>query len=214
VVKRTLGDREIAENVVVYDRVKDGAMVKVSYDSLTTPTLSKDKISFVGYDYAGRVKYLVLNDATGDAYEYGYFIFEEGEEGADYKYADTLGVRQADTSGSETVPHRGAYIGSIRSGGLGGVAFAANGSVAATVTLQTLKDVSRTAFDMDEMTVTVAGVTYPVSDKVQCYNKTTGKWLTPGKEGLTAARAYADTLTLYYDRTPDQGGKIRMVVVS
>ena len=63
------------------------------------------------------------------------------------------------------------------------------------------------------MTVLVAGVSYPVSDEVQCYNKTTKSWFKPGKEGMEAARAYSDDLTLYYDRSPADGGKIRMIVV-
>ena len=30
---------------------------------------------------------------------------------------------------------------------------------------------------------------------------------------MEAARAYSNELTLYYDRTPAEGGKIRMIVV-
>ena len=85
--------------------------------------------------------------------------------------------------------------------------------VVATVDLKALTNVGRAAFDMEEMTVTVAGVSYPISSKVQCYNKTTKSWFVPGKEGMEAARAYSDALTLYYDRAPSEGGKIRMIVV-
>ena len=107
----------------------------------------------------------------------------------------------------------------------GGVALAARNSgsgsdvsyrVVNTVTLNALTHVSRSAFDSEEMTVTVAGVSYPISSQVQCYNKTTKTWFKPGedgKEGLEAARAYSDDLTLYYDRAPEEGGKIRMIVV-
>ena len=47
-----------------------------------------------------------------------------------------------------------------------------------------------------------------VADKPECYNKLTNTWF----EGLDDARAFADTLTVYYDRAPAEGGKIRMVV--
>ena len=86
--------------------------------------------------------------------------------------------------------------------------------IAATVQLQSLSGIKRSAFDPEAMTVTVAGVAYPVSRQVQCYNKTTQTWFTPGKEGMESARAYSDSLTLYYDRPPENGGKIRLIVVS
>jgi len=47
---------------------------------------------------------------------------------------------------------------------------------------------------------------------VQCYNKTTGQWYAPGEEGLSAAIAFSDSLTVCYDKTPELGGKIRLVI--
>ena len=95
----------------------------------------------------------------------------------------------------------------------GGVAYNTKGNIAATVTLQSAQHITRSAFDMDEMTVNVNGVTYVISPSVQCYNKTSETWFTPGKAGLEAARAYSDDLTLYFDRSAAQGGKIRLVEV-
>ena len=46
-----------------------------------------------------------------------------------------------------------------------------------------------------------------VSDEVACYNRVTDGWF----ETLDEARAYSANLTVYYDRAPDQGGKIRVV---
>ena len=215
VAARKLGDKSVADNVVVYDRVKDGAMVEVQYSSLSA-AIPASKISFVSYDYAGRVKSLVLDDATGDAYTYGYFSYTRAEEdnvGDTIKPAQ-LCVRMADSKGSETKSAQGTFLGSIRSDAAGGVAYAADGKIAATVQLQSLTGVKRSAFDPEEMTVTVAGTSYPVSEQVQCYNKTSKTWFTPGKEGMESARAYSDNLTLYYDRAPENGGKIRLIVVA
>ncbi len=244
---RKLGDREVAENVLVYDRVKDGDAVAVDYDSLTQATISRSKISFVSYDYAGRVKCLVLDDATGDAYTYGYFSYSNGEREKIYEQipvldengnpkmengkpvmednydkvigykpkegsSPTLCVRQGGSDGAETTSSPGKFIGTIRNNTPGGVAYDSKDNIAATVSLQSLSGVARSAFDTEEMTVTVGGVLYPVSETVQCYNKTTKTWFKPGKEGMEAARAYSDDLTLYYDRSPAEGGKIRMIV--
>ena len=95
----------------------------------------------------------------------------------------------------------------------GGMAEGVNGMVKTTVELMALSGVSRSAFDVQNMTVTVGGVTYPIAQSVECYNKNTGNWFGSGPEGLNAARAYAETMTLYYDKSPAQGGKIRLIVV-
>ena len=51
-------------------------------------------------------------------------------------------------------------------------------------------------------------ITYPVAENVVCYNRKTGSFTTLG-----AARAWSGTTNLYYDKTPDQGGKIRVIEV-
>ena len=214
----TVGERAVAENVVVYDRVQNGAMVEVDYDKLPA-AVSRSRISFVSYDYAGRVKYLVLDDVTGDAYEYGIFDYTPASETKDddgeviSSTPATLCVKQGSDSGDETPSKEANFTGSVRNGSMGGMAYTSSGRVAATVTLTQIKAVSRSAFDSEDMTVTVAGVEWPVSDKVQCYNKTTKTWFAPGEKGLGDIRAYADELDLYYDRPADEGGKIRMIVV-
>ncbi len=220
VPERTLGDRKVAENVVVYDRVKDGQAVRVSYDDLAAETLPKSKISFAAYDYMGRVNYLVLNDATGDAYEYGYLKSKREqvpvgslEGGMDSYERITVWVEQGDEKQSGIKVNEAKSLNALQNNVPGGLAVDAKGNMAASVVLRSLTGVGRSAFDTEDMTVTVAGVTYPISDKVQCHNETTETWFKPGKEGMEAARAYSDNLTLYYDRDPNEGGKIRLIVV-
>lgn len=220
VAQRTLGDRTIAENVVVYDRVKDGQAVRVSYDELAAETLPKSKISFVSYDYMGRVNYLVLNDATGDAYEYGYLKCKREQVpvtsltgAADSYERITVWVEQGNEKQSGIKANEAKSMTALQNNVPGGIAVDAKGDMAAFVVLRSLTGVGRSAFDTENMTVTVAGVTYPISSKVQCYNKTTETWFEPGEKGMEAARAYSNDLTLYYDRDPNEGGKIRLIVV-
>lgn len=220
VAQRTLGERQIAENVVVYDRVKDGEAVRVSYDDLAAETFPRSKISFVSYDYMGRVNYLVLNDATGDAYEYGYLKSKREQVpvsslggGTDSYERITVWVEQGDKEHNGVKVNEAKSLTGLQNNVPGGIAVDAKGNMAASVVLRSLTRVGRAAFDTEDMTVTVAGVSYPISGKVQCYNKTTETWFKPGKEGMEAARAYSDDLTLYYDRAPAEGGKIRLIVV-
>jgi len=219
--KRTLGDKEVSDSVVVYDRVPNGRMEKVDFNDLPA-TVAAGKISFVSYDYAGRVRYLVLSNVTGDAYTYGIM-----RSRTETRVLDALD----DTSGETTYQVRTAWmiygdeqgksvetehvetIQYVKDNVAGGMALTADGKIADTVLLEELTGVRRSAFNAEAMTVTVSGVVYPVSDKVQCYNETAKSWFTPGKAGMEAARAYSDDLTIYYDKAPSEGGKIRLIIV-
>ena len=69
--------------------------------------------------------------------------------------------------------------------------------------------VDRTAFyeEDDHWYVTIRGEAVRVSDEVACYNRVTDGWF----KTLDEARAYSAELTVFYDRAPDQGGKVRVV---
>lgn len=217
VTAHTLDGRELVQDVLIYDQAPDGGVVAVNYDSLTLPKITKDKISFVSYDYAGRVKYILLNDVTGDTYQYGYFTYYSrlGSNEPGGPMPPQLCVRQGDADGKETYSPRGIiYQGSsVRQNAPGGVAYTGGGTIAATVTLSSAQHIARSAFDLDDMSVNIGGVSYVISPSVQCYNKTSKTWFAPGKAGVEAARAYSDDLTLYFDRPAAQGGKIRLIEV-
>lgn len=216
---RKLGDKTVADNVKVYDRVGDSAMVAVDYADISNITVPNDKIGFVQYDWAGRVSTLVLNDVTGDAYSYGYLAYVSGdtEKDEDGKVISVspskLSVRQGDSKGNEITAAQGTTTDAARTGIPGGVAVSGSGKVAAWVQLQSFGGVSRSAFDADAMTLTRTNAVWPVADNVQCYNKTTQTWFAPGKEGLNVLRAYSDNISAYYDKAIEDGGKIRMLIV-
>lgn len=233
---RTLGDRAVSANVAVYDRVKGGELVEVEYSQLPA-SVPQSKIGFVSYDYAGQVDCLVLNDATGDAYQYGYFKYETVKHPAeslssdpdapeDYFYLSNVWVLQGSKDGEEVPSDKAQISGSVKQNVPGGIAFGKNElassidgypglplKAVATVTLQSLEHVGRDAFDVEDMTVTVAGTAWTISKDVQCYNKTTKTWYAPGQEGVKAARAWSDDLKLWFDRSAAEGGKIRLIEV-
>ena len=82
-------------------------------------------------------------------------------------------------------------------------------------------NVKSSAFDVDAMTVTTNSMIIPISDRVMCYNETTKEWFSVGDgkddasyvKALNLARAFSENATIYYDKAPDQGGKVRLVVV-
>ena len=102
----------------------------------------------------------------------------------------------------------------------GGVAvsldtFQGGSKVAGYVTLKELGGVRRSDFDMDAKTVTTSDMVLPISEHVVCWNENTNDWFNAKDpmEAVNEARAFADTVTIYYDKAPEDGGKVRMIVV-
>ena len=60
----------------------------------------------------------------------------------------------------------------------------------------------------DEVYLNIGSRAMLVSKDVQCYNEATDSWFST----LDEARAYSDHLTVYYDKSPERGGQVRIVV--
>ena len=83
--------------------------------------------------------------------------------------------------------------------------------MAAFMPLNEATGIRRAQFDTDAMLLTTNSMVIPISDKVECYNKTTGDWFKPGEDGdhkaaLNLALAFSDDITVYYDRS-SRGGR-------
>ena len=53
---------------------------------------------------------------------------------------------------------------------------------------------------------------------MQIYSESTGGWYALGDDGsveanLERALAFSNDMTVYYDRTPGEGGKVRVIVL-
>lgn len=223
--KRTLGTSTLADNVRIYERVGNSAPVEISFSQITRGSVPAGRVAYSGLDYAGRINTLVLDDVTGDQYVYGFAKGKVVYDG------------DATNPGLEITHGNGAVFTAIgpttvKDGDAIGVAASLNkvGStprMSGLVTLKALTNVPRAAFQIDSTSVTtgegenktvspapigtviINGVSYPVAGNVGCYNPSTKTWFA----SLDEARAYSDNLTVYYDRDPAQGGKIRLVVV-
>ena len=222
VMARTLGGAALADNVYLYERVGNGAPTHITFAQLTRASVPASKISYVGKDYAGRVNIIVFDDATGDQYTYG--LAEKGRDaensgGGLSAMNPTIHVTYGDKKQSDDLITGAA----IKEGLPVGISaslekIGSDSKLANWVELKSLTKVSRSAFDMDDNaeggiapigTVTAGGMVLPIAGNVICYNKTTKGWF----DSLNDARAYSDSLTVYYDRAPQEGGKVRLVVV-
>ena len=172
---------------------------------------------------------MVFNDVTGDRYEYGFFkVTTEGgqtdTEGNTTQRMDYVSIINALTpnGSSNLLMNNGESLRNNKAGGIVTGPARTDGKVTlgGFVELQSM-DVKSSAFDVDTMTVTTNSMIIPISDRVMCYNETTKEWFSVGEgkndedyvKALNLARAFSENVTIYYDKTPDQGGKVRLVVV-
>lgn len=212
--KGVMGSKALAPNVRFYDCLEGGSLIEVDREDIALTRIPTDKVAYVALDYAGRVSCVVMDDVTGDCYDYGFYVYRT-EETQDYDLSgSSMGTSETHYIALENGDGTSAEIRTIatfRNGAAGGLAVA-NGKVVGWTGLTALEDVRRSAFDVDTMTLTTTDNIYTISETVQCYNETTDQWYESGEEGLATAIAFSETLTVYYDKAPGQGGKIRLVV--
>ena len=221
-----MGTKELSAGARFFEQVSNGRLVEIDRSDITITSIPANKITYVGYDWAGRVDKLVLNDVTGDCYDYGMIYYraagyeESKDDGSEGSYQNGE-IRVTNGSGEHTY-----VVGSVdgaktnRMGGVAGSLDQLDGKnrMAAFMPLNEATGIRRAQFDTDAMLLTTNSMVIPISDKVGCYNKTTGDWFKPGEDGdhkaaLNLALAFSDDITVYYDRSPEEGGKVRIVVV-
>lgn len=221
VAERKMGNMELADNVKLYEQVGRSTLAEIELEDITRTTVPADQITYVREDYAGNADIVVFNDVTGDRYDYGFSVIGSKTPGEGSPTA-TVAVENAIGTTSPVLCTNGVRISRDRLIGVVAGQPRTDGEIVLETYVELLSaNVSSDAFDMDEMTVTTSSMVLPVSDRVMCYNETTDTWFSPGsdaddddyKDALNRARAFSDTVTIYYDKAPDQGGKVRVVVV-
>ncbi len=217
---RTLDGVPLSPNVRLFERVGRGPTAEIQYDQLTRHTVEASKILYAAKDYSGRYSVLVFDDVTGDQYEYGFAVYTPA--------ADSYGAIQTNN------PHVSVRYGNGTESQsqqlVCGTQFRKDELIGIAASLETIKEeqklgryvrlteaegVTRADYDPDNHTLRVGSEIFPISREVWCYNETTGHWF-EGEDGYARfelARAYAEELTVYYDNSPQNGGKIRFVIV-
>ena len=222
VAARRMDTVSLADNVKLYEQAGTGALTEIKLEDITRNTVPADQITYVHKDHAGKADIVIFNDVTGDRYDYGFIQYKPTSTGngqvVTYVVVSNALHPTGGTSLLMTDPSSNTYIqtGGVVTGPARGEATTLGGIVGL------LSDTVRTSdFDVDAMTVTTPSMVLPISKQVMCYNSSTKEWFSVGdgsKEedfvtALNLARAFSDTATIYYDKAPDQGGKVRLVVV-
>lgn len=218
----------LTPNALFFEHVDTSIMKKVGLEDVTSATVPADKITYVHKNYAGDVDLVLFNDVTGNLYDYGTVSISQPYTTKGTTQPDGTTAQGDRMPGTVSVTNAlGAttplsFTNEVRASGMVGIVARPGGTdLAACVSLKEVGSVPSAAFDMETMTVTTNSAVYSVANNVQCYNRTTDTWFTPGatptdesyKAALNLARAYSDTMTVYLDKAPEDGGKIRIVVV-
>ena len=228
-----VGTKALSEGARFFEQVGNGELVEIERSDITVDTVPANKITYVGYDWAGREDKLVLDDVTGDRYDYGMIYYRPaGPQDVENAVPDpdTGKVPQTYQNGEIRVTNgsgqQSYVVGSVegaksgRYGGIAGSLDTLNGKhrLAGYVPLTSADGIRRSQIDTSTMMLTTNEMVLPISSQVQIYSEATGGWYTvskdaSAKDNLERALAFSNDMTVYYDRTPGEGGKVRIIVL-
>lgn len=240
---RTLGGVPLAENVAVFDRIANSGMKRVALTDIAMESVPAEKIAYQRTNAAGEIDLLLFENATGDLYTYGIAKVETNENKQEFGPTDEKDDDKKPDSEqtTSTVTIINTYTSVSNSRGkdvvkvVGGTKYKDNQFIglapsvnqmdgtprsAGSVALKSVAKVSPSNFNLTTGIFFSGSIQLPISNEVQCYNAQTKTWFGAGDEkatpmdNLRACLAYSSSLTVWYDRDPAQGGKVRVVVAS
>lgn len=217
VAARTMGQRKLADNVMIFQNGLDGAEA-VSLSDLTDGVIPSGQIAYARVNSANKVDLIVLNSGIDGTVIYGRVYIEMNEvskvkrdENGNpirdskgnlvYEQVDieTLGVEYGNGKRTKAFSMRydvngGDYVAvTLNRGGTG---------FSSLKKLSETKNVPNSAWTSESL-VTIGGRTYTVPSNVLCYNRDMKMWVT-----LAEAHAYAEQCSIY-----TEGGYVRCIEV-
>lgn len=209
VAERTMGQRKLADNVMIFQNGVDGAE-PVSLSSLTDGIIPSGRIAYARVNSAGKVDLIVINSGIDSTVIYGRVYVEiassevpikneAGEDDTKLVTWETLGVEYGNNKRTKAFAMRydvngGDYVAVTLD--------RANSGFSSLKKLDETKNVPNSAWTSENL-VTIGGRTYKVPSDVLCYNRDMKLWVT-----LAEAHAYSDHCNIYID-----GGYVRCIEV-
>ena len=198
-----LGDLPLSEDIQILDTAADGSYAAVDASRLAGKTLTTKMVRHYTLDKNGAVDRLILNDATGDTWTYGYLTAAEDlsqEGGMDINMRYTYVVDGA----VKTVSNSAKYA--VQTGGVA-IRYNSDGSIRSMKNITAVKLVS-----LGGLTARADNRTYELADDVQVYLRQNGTFY---QTDLASINTEAYTLTGYYDDFGcPAGGQLRVIIAS
>lgn len=205
---KLLGSTAISDKVKILDVVqtdadKKGCYTTVYLQRLDGLDLGLKNILYYDLDEYGRISELILNDVTGECYEYGIITSAESRTsgmntGGTYGYDISGKAGTVSTSGISYDVGTGQPV----------MLLMADGRPQNIKGLTKLSE--RIASVSGDTLKTSGGKEYKLSDKIVVYKKSSYDYTVIPVSDL-ADGSYS-SLSAYYDRQPDKGGRIRVII--
>ncbi len=188
-----VGSTPLAADVEIMDVAEDGAAVAVEPGDLAGLTLSSSNVRFYTLNAQGQIDCLILRDATGELWSYGYVPDVEstgtGMRATNRYTLLTDGQTQTVQAGSKSYPVTAKSGVAVRYGADGGVA-----------EMKALKSVRLT--DLGKTSAYASGRTFPLAEDVQVWLKDDDGTYYPVE--LSDVDAQRFDLTGWYDTDKQQ----------
>lgn len=206
VTARTIGGVSLDSAVQVYERVDESVVQKITYSSILIDTVPSSDIDYVHVNSSGDIDIILLNDVTGNLYDYGLIVAEDvssKSSGSTLTAVNTM--VSIENSYGETDSAVCATLKNYEDEA-GGIIFNADGEIAKGILLESTGKIGRSDFIGTE-SIVYDGQTFPISDDVQVYNDQTETWTT-----LDTAKGFTSSFEAFYDKDADEGGQIRVII--
>lgn len=218
----TIGTTKIAANATIWD-VSLGNYTATSLARLTGVTLKSDDVLY--YEASGgTANLLILDDVTGDTAQYGILTSsssggddaDNGDEGSSSS-SSSASSSSASSSGSYTCLIGGVSSTFTASGNLGAKTgpakfYGESGKISKARNLSSLLSTRVDTFDSAQITTDTDIGTYPISTDVTVYSNTGGSYKLSTMSDALKTFNSNKLVTFYYDKDPDEGGCIRIIV--
>ncbi len=197
-----LGSLTLADNVQILDVSGDLGAVKIYPSRLAGYTLPASAVRYYVQDSSGAVTHLILNDATGDAWTYGYMISASSN-------SENMNISSSYRFLIDGAEQNLSFNNLAYSVSIGGFAlrYDEDGNID---TIRNLASVTLTS--VGNQTAKSQEKQYQLSDDVQVYRRSGGSYYATT---LSAVQTGNYHLTGWYDNLGcAAGGKIRVIIAS
>lgn len=195
-----VGNTPLADDVEILDVNGDGLAVKLYPSRLSGLRLREGDVKYVRKNTDGEIDVLILNDLTGELYSYGVLTTVRETDMA--SFGVLTGTYVYDVAGST---YTYTYSNGIFNLPVGPIKI--QGSLYAPDKLSKLTQARLTA--VDALTaLTADGTSIPVADAVAVYELADNTYRLSSLERVRTGYS----LTGYYDKPANEGGRIRVIV--
>ncbi len=192
-------------DVALADSGNVGSWANIFIQRIDGVELDEDDILYYEKNSSGEITSLILDNITGDAYQYGIVTSAQTSNPREFSYSG----RYVIDIGGKSYTHSVSAIYNGISTGYPVKVVLKNGSVS---TISQLPMLNRSITDISLNTITSGGKSYKISPDAVAYLKTYDYqyMMMPVSEALEYSTS---KMRVFFDKSPEYGGQVRVIVV-